>query len=356
MKRSDFHYHLPPERIAQEPRQRGKSKMLIVDPPAGTIEHGRFPDIVERLEKGDVLVLNDTRVIPARLIAKPKPGMQRSIELLLTRRLEPHRWECMAKPAKRLRPGDRLEISARLSAEIVEKKEGGLVVAQFTPSADETEFWSALEEAGKMPLPPYIERDHETSDQQDRVSYQTVYADRPGAIAAPTAGLHFTQEILAELLNRGIEIVRITLHVGIGTFRPVQVDDIHQHRMDHEWYEISEAAADAINLAVSQSRRIVAVGTTAVRTLESATDEQGRIEAGEATTDLFITPGYRFRIVGALLTNFHLPESTLIMLVSAFAGRELILRAYEEAIENGYAFYSYGDCMFIERGGRKDER
>lgn len=322
--------------------------MLVLDPQAETIEHRRFGDFVEFLEKGDVLVLNDTRVIPARLIAEPRPGMQRSIELLLTKRLSPHRWECLAKPAKRLRPGDRLTISPRLAAETVEKKDGGIVIANFiTSSEEEHEFWDALEEAGRMPLPPYINRDQEASGDEDRVAYQTVYADRPGAIAAPTAGLHFTDEILEAIARRGIEIVRITLHVGIGTFRPVQVEDIREHRMDEEWYEISNEAADSLNRAISEERRIIAVGTTAVRTLESAADDDGMVRAGEGSTGLFITPGYRFRIVRALLTNFHLPESTLIMLVSAFAGRELVLRAYAEAIEQAYFFYSYGDCMFI---------
>lgn len=348
MKKSDFHYELPPERIAQKPRERGKSRMMVIDPGDGAVEHRHIGDLVDSLRSGDVLVLNDTRVIPARLVAPPKQGMQRSIELLLTKRLKPLIWECLAKPAKRLRAGDVLEFSPTLSAQITEKLEGGRVVARFmTGDEGEDSFWRGLEETGQMPLPPYIQR--EAAQEQDRISYQTVYADRPGAVAAPTAGLHFTNEILDDIKRRGVEIVHVTLHVGIGTFRPVQVDDVREHVMDEEWYEIKPDTAAVINRALDQSRRVVAVGTTAVRTLESAATEQGRLRAGESRTSLFITPGYSFRIVGALLTNFHLPESTLIMLVSAFAGRNLVLRVYDEAVQKGYYFYSYGDCMFLTR-------
>lgn len=352
MKKSDFNYELPPERIAQEPRQRGRSRMMVIDPVDGLLEHRYIGDLPELLRSGDVLVLNDTRVIPARLVAPPKQGMQRPIELLLSKRLSPLIWECLAKPAKRLRIGDVLEFSQKLSARIVEKLEEGRVVVSFTTGHDgEDSFWSALEEAGQMPLPPYIQR--HAPQEQDRTSYQTIYADRPGAIAAPTAGLHFTTELLQEIERRGVEIVRVTLHVGIGTFRPVQVEEVSQHVMDEEWYEVQPAAAAAINRAIDEGRRVVAVGTTAVRTLESAATTAGRISPGESRTGLFITSGYRFRIVGALLTNFHLPESTLIMLVSAFAGRELVLNAYAEAVEQGYYFYSYGDCMFLTRPVQK---
>jgi S-adenosylmethionine:tRNA ribosyltransferase-isomerase len=324
--------------------------MMIIDPPNGSIEHGTIADLPDYLQRGDVLVLNDTRVIPARLIAAPRPGMQRPIELLLTKRLRPHTWECLAKPAKRLRIGDVLEISADLSARIVEKQEGGTVVANFvTATEGEDSFWSAIEGAGRMPLPPYIQRDAGSDPAHDRDAYQTVYADRPGAIAAPTAGLHFTRELLEEIESRGVEIVRVTLHVGIGTFRPVQADDVTDHVMDEEWYEVSTRAASLVNSAIEEGRRVVAVGTTAVRTLESAAAGDRRLNPGEGRTRLFITPGYRFRIVGALLTNFHLPESTLIMLVSAFAGRDLVMSSYSEAIDHGYYFYSYGDCMLITR-------
>jgi S-adenosylmethionine:tRNA ribosyltransferase-isomerase len=329
--------------------------MMVVDPPAGSIGHHVFTELPDFLERDDLLVLNDTRVIPARLIAAPKQGMSRSIELLLTRRLAPLRWECLVKPAKRVREGDRLRITDTLSAHIVDRREGGIVVAEFTSggeSRSETDFWNEIERSGRMPLPPYIRRPAEGED-GDRESYQTVYAAERGAIAAPTAGLHFTPSILERIEHLGVTIVRITLHVGIGTFRPVQVDEVEDHRMDTEIYRITEKAASLLNEATASGRRIVAVGTTAVRTLESAADAAGRIRPGEEETDLFIIPGYRFRVVRALLTNFHLPESTLIMLVSAFAGRELTLRAYREAIEEKYLFYSYGDCMLIERG---DER
>ena len=352
MKRSSFHYDLPPERIAQQPRPRGLSRMMVIDPVEGTIGHDTIGSLPDRLGAGDVLVLNDTRVIPARLVAAPKPGMQRPIELLLTRRLSLETWECLAKPARRLREGDLLEISDELSARIIEKRDGGTVVATLiTGGTDEASFWGAIERAGRMPLPPYIHRESDAASEEDRIAYQTVYADRPGAIAAPTAGLHFTPRLLEEIENRGVEIVRITLHVGIGTFRPVQVDDVREHVMDEEWYEVSEQAAATVNRAIDDGRRIVAVGTTAVRTLESAADERGHLTAGEGRTRLFITPGYRFRIVEALLTNFHLPESTLIMLVAAFAGRELVLEAYRQAVAEGYFFYSYGDCMFLTRRG-----
>jgi S-adenosylmethionine:tRNA ribosyltransferase-isomerase len=325
--------------------------MMVIDPPTGSIRHHVFPELHDFLERGDLLVLNDTRVIPARLIAAPKDGMTRSIELLLTRRMAPLRWECLVKPAKRVRAGDRLMITENLSAHILDRREGGIAVAEFGSggeSRSETDFWNEVEQSGRMPLPPYIRRSTE-GDDEDRESYQTVYAAERGAIAAPTAGLHFTPEILAEIERLGVTIVRITLHVGIGTFRPVQVEDVEDHRMDTEIYRITESAALLLNEAVASERRIVAVGTTAVRTLESAADAGGRFRPGEGETDLFITPGYRFRVVRALLTNFHLPESTLIMLVSAFAGRELVLRAYREAIERNYLFYSYGDCMLIER-------
>jgi S-adenosylmethionine:tRNA ribosyltransferase-isomerase len=325
--------------------------MMVIDPPTGSIRHHAFTELPAFLERGDLLVLNDTRVIPARLIAAPKQGMSRSIELLLTRRLAPLRWECLVKPAKRVREGDRLLITENLSAQILDRREGGIVVAEFDSggeSRSETDFWDEIERSGRMPLPPYIRRPAEGAD-EDRESYQTVYASERGAIAAPTAGLHFTPSILERIEQLGVTVVRVTLHVGIGTFRPVQVDDVEDHRMDTEIYRITEKAASLLNEATASGRRIVAVGTTAVRTLESAADAAGRIRPGEGETDLFITPGYRFRVVRALLTNFHLPESTLIMLVSAFAGRELVLRAYREAIERNYLFYSYGDCMLIER-------
>lgn len=340
MLRSDFAYHLPEERIAQEPRPRGRSRMLVLTPPSH-IEHDTFANFPSRLHAGDVLVLNDTRVIPARLYAQPKGAMQNRIEFLLTREREPNVWETWCRPAKRMKPGDVVTFSDSLRATILEKDEGTVVI-RFEGDIRE------IERLGVPPLPPYITRD--APRESDKESYQTVYATERGAIAAPTAGLHFTQTILDEIAARGVEIVRVTLHVGIGTFKPVKVDRIEEHRMDSERYEISEDAAARLNRARDEKRAIVAVGTTSVRTLESAIRAgEGRFVPGRAETSIFITPGFPFQAVDKLLTNFHLPESTLLMLVSAFAGNEAIRLAYAEAIEQQYFFYSYGDCMFIAR-------
>ena len=337
MKRADFSYDLPNDLIAQEPRERGRSRMLVVTPP-DALEHDTFANFPERLGPRDVVVINDTRVIPARLYAQPKGQMKNRIEFLLTRQREPLVWETWCKPAKRVRAGDRVTFSDALHATVEQKLDDGTVVIRFEGDTAE------IDRIGITPLPPYIER--ESPRDSDRESYQTVYARERGAVAAPTAGLHFTPEILDRIRARGNEIVRITLHVGIGTFKPVKVDDISQHRMDSERYEISEDAAERLNRAREEERPIVAIGTTTVRTLESAI-RRGRFEPGRAETDIFITPGYSFRAVDRLLTNFHLPESTLVMLVSAFAGIDTIRRAYSVAISNRYFFYSYGDCMFI---------
>jgi S-adenosylmethionine:tRNA ribosyltransferase-isomerase len=340
MLRSDFAYHLPEALIAQEPRERGRSRMLVLTPPSG-IEHDSFASFPSRLGPGDVLVINDTRVIPARLYAQPKGAMKNPIEFLLTREREPNVWETWCRPAKRVKPGDIVTFSDALRAEVVEKGEG-VVVIRFEGDVRE------IERLGIPPLPPYIVR--EQPRESDKESYQTVYAAERGAIAAPTAGLHFTQQILDEIAVRGVEIVRITLHVGIGTFKPVKAERIEEHRMDSERYEIGEDAAARLNRALDEKRAIVAVGTTSVRTLESAIRAgSGRFVAGRAETAIFITPGFELRAVHKLLTNFHLPESTLLMLVSAFAGIDAIRSAYAEAIANGYLFYSYGDCMFITR-------
>jgi S-adenosylmethionine:tRNA ribosyltransferase-isomerase len=333
MKRSDFSYHLPPALIAQEPRERGRSRMMVVTPP-DRIEHDSFANFPARLAPGDVLVINDTRVIPARLFARPLRSMSRPIEVLLTREREGGVWEAWAKPAKRIKVGDELHFSDALRAKVLDKDP---IVLQFDGDLAE------IDRLGVMPLPPYIARPEARAS--DRESYQTVYAAERGAIAAPTAGLHFTREML-DVIAKTNEIVRITLHVGIGTFEPVKVDDLAQHVMHSERYEISEEAAAALNRVNSTKSTIVAVGTTTLRALESAI-RAGRFEAGPAETDIFITPGYRFRAVDRLLTNFHLPESTLLMLVSAFAGIETVRRAYAEAIAARYLFYSYGDCMFI---------
>ena len=339
MLRTDFAYELPPDLIAQEPRERGRARMMVV---SDTIRHDTFANFPNHLEKGDVLVMNDTRVIPARLFARPKGQMKNPIEFLLTRERDPGTWETWCKPAKRVKRGDVLTFSDALTAQVLEKDEGTVVI-RFAGDMNE------IERLGIPPLPPYITR--EQPRESDKEAYQTVYAAQRGAIAAPTAGLHFTQEILDAITARGVEIVRITLHVGIGTFKPVKVEHIDEHRMDSERYEITTAAADALNRALHDRRPIVAVGTTTVRTLESAIRD-GRFTAGQGETSIFITPGYKFRAVDRLLTNFHLPESTLLMLVSAFAGMQTIRDAYAEAIRSGYLFYSYGDCMFIKNRAR----
>jgi S-adenosylmethionine:tRNA ribosyltransferase-isomerase len=342
--RSDFSYTLPDELIAQEPRERGRSRMMVLTPrePEPLIQHESFAAFPLFLSDGDVLVINDTRVIPARLYAQPKGQMQGPIEFLLTRERDSTTWETWCRPARRVKPGDVVKFTETLSAEVIEKEEGTVVI-RFIGDLDE------IERIGVPPLPPYIAR--ETPRESDKESYQTVYANRRGAIAAPTAGLHFTPEILAAVEARGIPIVRITLHVGIGTFKPVKVERIDEHRMDSERYDISADAADILNAALGEGRAIVAVGTTTVRTLESAIRAgNGRIVPGHGETSIFITPGFEFRAVSRLLTNFHLPESTLLMLVSAFAGMDTIRRAYAEAIRERYMFYSYGDCMFIKRG------
>ena len=342
MLRTDFSYELPPDLIAQEPRERGRSRMLVVTPP-DRIEHDTFASFASRLGDRDVLVINDTRVIPARLYARPKGAMKNPIEFLLTRERDSATWEAWCRPAKRVRPGDVVAFSDALSAEVVEKEEGTVVLRFIGDPAE-------IEKLGIPPLPPYIERTEPR--ESDREAYQTVYAAARGAVAAPTAGLHFTKEILDEIAARGIDIVRVTLHVGIGTFKPVKVDDVRQHRMDAERYEITADAAEVLNSALAEKRPIVAVGTTSVRTLESAIRSgHGRFVPGHAETSIFITPGFPFLAVDRLLTNFHLPESTLLMLVSAFAGMDTIRNAYAEAIRNRYLFYSYGDAMFITKNG-----
>ncbi len=343
MLRSDFAYDLPAELIAQEPRERGRSRMLVLTPPSH-IEQDSFANFPARLSDGDVLVINDTRVIPARLFARPKGAMKNPIEFLLTREREADVWETWCRPAKRVKPGDIVSFSDALQAEVLEKQEGTVVI-RFAGDTRE------IERLGVPPLPPYIVREQQR--ESDRESSQTVYATERGAIAAPTAGLHFTPEILDAIRARGIEVVRVTLHVGIGTFKPVKADRIEDHRMDAERYDISADAAALLNRALDEKRALVAVGTTTVRTLESAIRAGGgQFVPGRAETSIFITPGFEFRAVERLLTNFHLPESTLLMLVSAFAGVDAIRSAYAEAIAQRYRFYSYGDCMFITRRAR----
>lgn len=324
----DFDYELPEERIAQEPAPRGESRLLVLDA-EGAQRYRRVRDLPGLLRPGDLVVLNDTRVIPARLYGRRGEGR---MEVLLVEKLGDREWEVLVRPGRRARPGTEIVFEG-LSAEVVDKREDRYRLRFSEPVEPH------LDRLGHVPLPPYIHRPDEAAD---RERYQTVFARTPGAIAAPTAGLHFSQELLEEIAAAGIGIARVTLHVGIGTFKPVSVEKVEDHRMDRERYEVGEETAEAIRRTKESGGRIVAVGTTVVRTLESSGGA-----AGSGSTDLFITPGFRFRVVDVLLTNFHLPRSTLLMLVSAFAGRERVLAAYEEAIREGYRFYSYGDAMLV---------
>jgi len=319
--------------------------MVVVPGGDPELAHRSFQDFPDELNSGDLLVLNDTRVFPARLFARPKGNMKNPIEILLTRELEPARWEAWCRPARRVRPGDQLAFSDTLQAEVEARSEGTLTLRfAMEPLALRNE----IERIGVTPLPPYIKRPSRRPE--DRESYQTVYASASGAIAAPTAGLHFTDPILATIASKGVQIARITLHVGIGTFKTVEAERIDDHRMDSERYEVPASSADAIATAMEEGRRIVAVGTTTVRALESAWRAgNGAVREGKGETSIFMYPGFDFKVVSALLTNFHLPESTLLMLISAFAGVETIRSAYREAIAQKYFFYSYGDCMFIGR-------
>ncbi|MDQ7095508.1 tRNA preQ1(34) S-adenosylmethionine ribosyltransferase-isomerase QueA [Desulfosporosinus sp. PR] len=336
---SEFDFELPESLIAQHPVEpRDASRLMVVDRNNGSIEHHTFRDLAALLKAGDVLVLNNTRVIPARLIGE-KEGSQAKIEVLLLKRLELNVWEALIKPGKRLKVGQKVSFGkGMLRCELQDILENGNRKITFSYSGV---FETILDQLGEMPLPPYI-----TAQLEDQERYQTVYAKERGSVAAPTAGLHFTPELLGELKAKGVEIVEILLHVGLGTFRPVKVEDIQEHVMHSEYYRVEEAAAERINRAKLEGRRVIAVGTTAARTLESV-GSQGKVIPGEGWTDIFIYPGYVFKIVDALLTNFHFPKSTLVMLVSALAGRELILKAYNLAVAEQYRFYSFGDAMFI---------
>ena len=340
MKTSDFYYDLPQELIAQEPlKDRASSRLLVLHKDSGEIEHKIFRDITEYLKKGDCLVINDTKVLPARLIGERKNTGAR-VEILLLVRKDLDTWEVLTYPGKKAKPGDVITFGdGRLEAEILEVIEGGNRIVKFHYDGV---FENILEELGEMPLPPYI-----THKLEDKNRYQTVYAKYDGSAAAPTAGLHFTPELLQTIREKGVHIAEVTLHVGLGTFRPVKVENVSEHHMHSEFYMIDEKAADTINAAKRAGGRIICVGTTSCRTLESAAKEDGTIEPTSGWTDIFIYPGYRFKILDSLITNFHLPESTLLMLVSALAGREHVLAAYQEAIENKYRFFSFGDAMFI---------
>ncbi len=341
MKTSDFYYELPEELIAQHPiKNREESRLLILDKDTGNIEHRKFKDIIDYLNEGDCLVLNDTKVIPARLFGN-REGKDEKIEFLLLKNIEGNRWETLVKPGKKVRPGRKILFGdGLLVANVLSIEEGGTRIVEFHYDGI---FEEVLDRLGEMPLPPYIKEKLE-----DRDRYQTVYAKHEGSAAAPTAGLHFTKELLNQIEEKKVNIAYLTLHVGLGTFRPVKVENIEEHHMHSEYYELNEEAAEKINLTKKNGGRIIAVGTTSVRTLETIATLKGKILPHKGWTDIFIYPGYKFKAVDCLITNFHLPESTLLMLVSAFAGREKILKAYNVAVENRYRFFSFGDAMFIK--------
>lgn len=340
MKKKDFDFYLPEELIAQDPLEdRSSSRLLLLDKETGMLEHKIFKDIIDYIEPGDCLVLNNTKVIPARLIGvKEETGAQ--VELLLLKRREGDVWETLAKPGKKAKIGAKISFGdGLLTAEVIDVVDEGNRIVKFYYKGI---FEEILDQLGQMPLPPYI-----THTLKDKNRYQTVYAKYEGSAAAPTAGLHFTTELLNQIKEKGITIANVTLHVGLGTFRPVKEDDILAHHMHSEFYQIDEAAANVINNTKKNGGRIICVGTTSCRTIESAADENGMLKACSGNTEIFIYPGYKFKILDALITNFHLPESTLIMLVSALAGRDNVLNAYKIAVEEKYRFFSFGDAMFI---------
>ena len=338
MKTSDFYYDLPEELIAQDPLpDRSSSRLMHLDKQTGEIVHTNFRHVLDYLNPGDCLVINDTRVIPARLYGS-KVGTNAGIEILLLKRKENNIWETLVKPGKKAKPGTKISFGdGLLIGEVLDVVEEGNRLIQFSY---EGIFEEILDQLGEMPLPPYI-----THKLQDKERYQTVYAKHEGSAAAPTAGLHFTKELLEQIEEKGVKIAHVTLHVGLGTFRPVKVDDVEKHHMHSEFYVVEEDQAAIINEAKRTGHRVIAVGTTSCRTLESAADENGMLQAKSGWTEIFIYPGYEFKIIDALITNFHLPESTLLMLVSALAGKEHILKAYEEAVKERYRFFSFGDAM-----------
>lgn len=343
MRVQDFDYELPEELIAQHPiDKRAFSRMLVLHKGSGKIEHQHFYDILKYLKCGDCLVMNDSKVIPARLFGiKESTGAK--IEILLIKRIEGDSWQALVRPGKRLKLGDRVSISEEefFQCEIVGDKEDGTRMIEFHY---EGVFQELLDRYGRIPLPPYINRNDE---EQDKERYQTVYCKEEGSVAAPTAGLHFTDDIINQIRNMGVQIVFVTLHVGIGTFRPVKVENVEEHLMHYEEYSISHETADVINQAKTEGRRVICIGTTSARTLESAAGEDGKVQPGMRSTNLYIYPPYQFRVMDGLVSNFHLPKSTLLMLVSAFYNREKILEAYQIAVQEKYRFFSYGDCMLI---------
>lgn len=346
MQLSDFYYDLPQELIAQDPlEKRSDSRLMVIDRETGDLEHKHFYNIIDYVTPGDCLVINDTKVIPARLMgAKEDTGA--SIEVLLLKRKEEKVWETLVKPGKKARVGARISFGdGLLVGEVIDVVEEGNRLIRFEYEG----IWEELlDKLGQMPLPPYI-----THQLKDRNRYQTVYAKHEGSAAAPTAGLHFTEELLQQLKDKGVEIAHVTLHVGLGTFRPVKVDNILEHHMHSEFYMVDEEEADRINAAKARGNQIISVGTTSTRTLESVADEDGIVHPGSGWTDIFIYPGYTFKIVDSLITNFHLPESTLLMLVSAFSTREKMLQAYDVAVKEKYRFFSFGDAMMIKKNKQK---
>ena len=337
----DYDYDLPEELIAQDPLEgRSSSRLMVLDRQTGDVEHRHFTDILEYLHPGDCLVINNTKVIPARLFGV-KEDTQAKIEVLLLKRKENDIWETLVKPGKKAKPGTKLVFGdGLLTAEVVDVVEEGNRLIQFHYDGI---FEEILDQLGQMPLPPYI-----THQLKDKNRYQTVYAKYDGSAAAPTAGLHFTKELLQKVKDMGVDIAEVTLHVGLGTFRPVKVENVLDHHMHSEFYMVSQEAADKINRAKESGHRVIAVGTTSTRTLEAAADENGRLHETSGWTEIFIYPGYQFKVIDALITNFHLPQSTLVMLVSALAGREHVLHAYEIAVKERYRFFSFGDAMLIQ--------
>ena len=340
MKTSDFNYYLPQELIAQVPlKNRQKSRLMVLNKNSGKVEHKIFEDIIDYLNKGDTLVLNNTRVIPARIFGH-REGKQEVIEFLLLRQIEKDRWETLVKPGKKVQIGTKIIFDENLlSAEVLDILDDGQRIIEFKYNGI---FNEILDKLGTMPLPPYI-----TEKLEDKERYQTVYSKVLGSAAAPTAGLHFTEKLLEKIEEKGVNIVYVTLHVGLGTFRPVKVDDVETHKMHSEYFVITKDACDIINDTKRRKNKVISVGTTSCRVLETATDENGIIHPMSKDTDIFIYPGYKFKMVDNLITNFHLPESTLIMLVSALAGKDNIMNAYKIAVEEKYRFFSFGDAMFI---------
>ena len=341
MRKEDFYFDLPEELIAQDPlKDRSSSKLLVLDKETGDVSHQTFTDVISYLNEGDCLVINETKVIPARLFGE-REGTEAKIEVLLLKRGENDTWETLVRPGKKAKIGTKILFGGGLLVgEVVDIVDEGNRLIRFTY---EGIFEEILDQLGQMPLPPYI-----THQLEDKNRYQTVYAKHSGSAAAPTAGLHFTPELLQQIEEKGIEIARVTLHVGLGTFRPVKVENILEHHMHSEFYEVSAEAAEKINRAKENGKRVICVGTTSCRTVESAADENGYMKETSGWTEIFIYPGYKFKVLDALITNFHLPESTLVMLVSALAGREQVLAAYEEAIRERYRFFSFGDAMFVK--------